>query len=93
MWSVVNSTAETPLVYTYTSTDNNLFKMEIKLSDYQKVLMERVILAKQDIEKQQEELLNMIFANAKQDRPKTPINYNNGVLSWEVLKVDESLEG
>jgi len=64
--------------------------MEIKLTDYQKALVEQTLLQKQSAEKAQEELMSMIFAANGKALPKPPvaISYNNGIVSWEESPVE-----
>lgn len=56
--------------------------MEITLTDYQRNQLEQALVAKQNAEKIQEELLEMIFSYNKVQRPSTPVNYKDGKLSW-----------
>jgi hypothetical protein len=65
--------------------------MEIKLSDYQRSTLEQALLAKQNAEKIQEEILDMVFAYNKVARPTTQISYNDGKLSW--TETPEVIEG
>jgi len=69
--------------------------MEIKLTEYQKELIEQTLIQKQSAEKATEELLGMIFATAKITPPTTKIAYNAGVVSWEdaPLELTPTLEG
>lgn len=65
--------------------------MEIKLTDFQRAILEQSLLDKQVAERKQEELLDMVFAYNKVQRPLVQISYNDGKLSW--TETPEVLEG
>lgn len=67
---------------------------ELLLTPYQKVQLENTIVTKQEADKVQEEILAMIFAFNKIDRPKTKVEYREGKLFWEELPtITEPIEG
>lgn len=65
--------------------------MKITLTELQKNLLERAIKDSQSASAHQEEMLAMIFAYHKVDKPTVSINYDNGELSW--AEVPEVVEG
>lgn len=60
---------------------------QIKLTQYQRNLLEDSLRVKQGAEAAQEELLTMIFAVNKVSRPNTQVQYNDGAITWvDVIK-------
>lgn len=55
---------------------------QIKLTQYQRNLLEDSLRVKQGAEAAQEELLTMIFAANKVSRPNVQVQYNDGAITW-----------
>lgn len=64
---------------------------ELILTPYQKVQLENTMIAKAEAEKVQEEILGMVFAFNKIDRPSTKIEYKDGKLIWASTPAPEEL--